>query len=245
MNVNRLWLAVLLSGAVHGTALAGAVVVWLWPSYVYTPPQLLEAYGDSDREGFPVGTIAVNPGAWQEADDHTPGGDGVPEPLPERERPPDLTPAPPEPSMPLPASVVVADQTAGQQAAGTAPAADQPAGKLPGEPGGARMAKGTPSDGGKVGTRTGVRLASGGTPPVYPQAAREAGIEGTVVILFRVSVEGEVLEAKVHKSSRYKILDDAALRWAQKQRFIPATVNGVPVEREATREIEFYLYTRR
>jgi len=239
MMVNRLCLAVLLSAVVHGTALAGAVVVWLWPSYVVTPPELIEAYGDSDREGFPVGTIAVNPGAYQEADDHTPGGDGAPEAM-ERDRQPELTPAPPEPSMPVPAAVVVSDQPT-SKLSGTVASLDQPGGKLPGAPGGARMPKGTPSDGGTVGSRSGVRMASGSTPPVYPREARQAGIEGTVVLALRISVDGQVLEAKIHKSSRHKILDDTALRWAQKQRFIPAKVNGVPVEMEVTKPVKFNL----
>jgi TonB family protein len=223
MNLNRLWLAALFSTGVHGVALAVAVVVWLWPTY--TPPQLIEAYGDSDREGFPVETVALNPGAWKEADDHTPGGDGVPE-LMERDERPDLTPAAPEASMQLPSTSV---------------ALEQPAGKLTGAPGGAHMPQGTPSAGGTVGSRSGVRMASG-SPPVYPREAREAGIEGTVIIALRISAEGEVLEAKIYKSSGHKILDDTALRWAQKQRFIPAKVGGGAVESQVTKPVEFYLY---
>jgi TonB family protein len=240
MNVNRLCLAALLSAGVHGTAALVALVIWLWPSY--TPPQLIEAYGDSDREGFAVETVAVNPGAYQEADDHTPGGDGVPEVM-ERDPQPQLTPAPPEASMALPAAAVAASDQADAKlpmpSTGAVP--DQSGGKLPGAPGGAHMAKGTPSAGGIVGTRTGVK-GSSGAPPVYPQAAREAGIEGTVVIWLRVSAEGAVLEAKVHKSSGHKILDDTALHWAEKQRFIPAKVGGTPVEAEATKPVKFYLY---
>jgi periplasmic protein TonB len=239
MNVNRLCLAALLSAGVHGSAALVAVVIWLWPSY--TPPQLLEAYGDSDREGFAVETVALDPGAWQEGDDHTPGGDGVPEAM-ERDQRPELTLAPPEASMELPAAAVAPDQTGKLPAPAAVTAPDQTGGKLPGAPGGAHMVKGTPSAGGIVGTRTGVRMGSGGAPPVYPQAAREAGIEGTVVIWLRISAEGAVLEAKVHKSSGYKILDDTALHWAEKQRFIPAKVGGTPVEAEATKPVKFYLY---
>src|SRR5271170_4918167 len=95
MNHNRLWLAALLSFASHGAVFGAIVVVSLLPSF--TPPQLIEAYGDSDREGFPVATVAVNPGAWREGDEHTPGGDEAPEPLLQQERP-EFTPAAPEPA---------------------------------------------------------------------------------------------------------------------------------------------------
>jgi protein TonB len=112
---------------------------------------------------------------------------------------------------------------------------------MPGAVGGARLGIGTPSAGGTVGSSSGVRMAVA-RPLVYPRAARDAGIEGTVVIWLRISAEGEVLESKVQKSSGHQILDDEALRWAREQRFFPARSGDKPVEAEATKPVRFYLY---
>jgi len=234
----RFLLAALLAISVHCAAVAVAVIIWLLPAY--SPPELIEVYGDSDREGFPVAAIAVNPGAWREGDEHTPGGDGAPEAM-ERDQRPELTPAPPEPRVDLPATTV--GDSKATSPTETSPGPSQLTGpQLPGEPGGAHMAIGTPSAGGRVGSKSGVRMASGATPPIYPQAAREAGIEGRVIIWLHISATGEVLEAKVHSSSGHQILDDTALRWAQKQKFIPAKVGERKVEAEVTKPVNFYLY---
>jgi TonB family protein len=245
MNSSRFWLAALLSGIVHGACVAAALVIYLWPSY--TPPELIEPYGDSDREGFAIETIAVNPGAWREGDEHTPGGDSMPEVMERDDRPDlNLTPAPPEPAVELPQITVVDSQNAAPAATPNPPAPSKPTGsKLPGAPGGAHMPIGTPSAGGTVGSRTGVRMLTSGSLPVYPQAAREAGIEGTVIILLHISAEGELLEAKIHRSSGYKMLDDSALSWTRKQKFVPAKRGNTPVETEVTKAIQFYLYEAR
>jgi protein TonB len=239
------WLAVLFSAGAHCAAFGALVVVALWPSY--TSPQLIVAYGNSDREGFPFATIAVNPGAWREGDEHTPGGNELlPEPLPLMQ---DQRPQPalaPEPAFDGPAA-----NARDQATPATAPPDDAPKASpvepksgsgLPGAAGGARMANGTPSAGGTVGSRTGARMAEGGRPPTYPQAAREAGIEGTVFIRLRVSTEGELLEAKIERSSGHPILDDAALRWARTQKFIPARIGKTPVESEVIKPVRFFLY---
>jgi protein TonB len=240
MNANRLWFAAILSGAVHCVAFVPILIFWLFPLWLpaCTGPQLIEAYGDSDREGFPVETVAANPGAWREGDEHTPGGDGVPEAL-EADQKPDLTPAAPEPRMELPAATVADSKTTDS----TTVASNQtPGPQLPGATGGARMPIGTPSAGGTVGSRSGVRMSSGAAPPVYPQAAREAGMEGTVVIWLRISADGQVMDAKVQRSSGHQLLDDTALSWAQKQKFIPAKIGSTPIESEATKPVKFYLY---
>lgn len=232
--------ALLLAMVVHTAAFGGLLVVAFWPTY--TPPFLIEAYGDSDREGFPIATIATTPGAHREADDQTPGGDDAPEAmlhepklgiapaaLPTLVAEPRAAPAETEtPVIGSEVSPVPANKP--EQAAG-----------LPGGAGGARMPKGTPSAGGTVGSRKGVREAGVSRPP-YPHEAREAGIEGTVVIWLHISAEGEVLEAKVHKSSGSKILDNSTLRWIKSQKFLPARQDNKPVEAQVTKAFEFSLY---
>ncbi len=84
-------------------------------------------------------------------------------------------------------------------------------------------------------------MADGVGRPPYPPEAVEEGLEGTPVIWLRVSAEGEVLEARLQKSCGHPLLDDAALRWAKVQKFIPASRDGVRVEAEVIKPVHFYL----
>lgn len=243
MNRKHFWIAAILSGSIHCGALAAVVIIALQPTY--QAPELLDSYGDSDREGFPVTTVAVNPGAWQQGDEGTPGGDGeVPQPL-TQDAAPVLSPAAPEPTVAIPAtSAAPAPATDDQSSPEPTPSPPPtPAGsKQPGAPGGAKMAIGTPSAGGKVGSRSGVRMLDAEARPAYPEAARLAGIEGRPVYRLRISAEGAVLEVKLAKSCGHKILDDAGLRWLQNRRFKPARVGDTPVEAETPWAVDFYLY---
>ncbi len=81
---------------------------------------------------------------------------------------------------------------------------------------------------------TGIRLI---TPtlqeriePDYPRLAQMAGLEGTVDINLLISKRGKVKIAKVIKSSGYKILDNAAVKFAKRLKFIPAERKGRPIE---------------
>lgn len=49
----------------------------------------------------------------------------------------------------------------------------------------------------------------------YPSAGRNAGFQGTVKLNIKLSFKGELLEAKIKKSSGYKVLDDDALETAR------------------------------
>lgn len=243
MRTFYFWLAVFLSASFHVAPLAAFVTTSWWPFGTQdTPPVLLEAYGDSDRAGFPdVEAVAMNPGAYREADDHTPGGDDAqPEPLP-RETPavpPAL--AEPEPARESPAREP--DASASSATRSTKPAPEAPSGSgLPGAPGGAKMPLGTPSAGGTVGTLTGVRLVGAARPPVYPPEAQAKGIEGRPIVWLKISTEGLVVEVKLHRSSGHKILDDAALRYVQALRFVPARRGNTPIEWEALKAVNYYL----
>ncbi len=65
--------------------------------------------------------------------------------------------------------------------------------------------------------------------PVYPEMARNAGIEGQVVVKALVDVTGDVIEAEVMKSSGNQTLDAAAVEAAYKAKFTPAKQRDQPV----------------
>ncbi|MEO0070948.1 MAG: TonB family protein [candidate division WOR-3 bacterium] len=58
--------------------------------------------------------------------------------------------------------------------------------------------------------------------PVYPDLARNAGIEGQCVVEGLVDVDGSVIEVKIVKSSGNQSLDAAAVEAAYKAKFTPA-----------------------
>jgi len=64
--------------------------------------------------------------------------------------------------------------------------------------------------------------------PEYPEAARRAGVEGTVLVQALVGTDGRVKDTKVVKS--VPGLDDAAVAAARKWVFKPALSHGEPVE---------------
>jgi len=64
----------------------------------------------------------------------------------------------------------------------------------------------------------------------YPEQARARQEYGTVLLLVRVSSNGRVGDVKVKKSSGYRLLDDAALKEAQRWKFEPARRGPKAVE---------------
>lgn len=67
------------------------------------------------------------------------------------------------------------------------------------------------------------------TAPQYPEAARQDLQEGEVVMLLLVNEKGEVVRARVDRSSGYPMLDRAALEAAGNWSIRPGTANGAPV----------------
>lgn len=63
----------------------------------------------------------------------------------------------------------------------------------------------------------------------YPAALRDAGIGGTVRVLFFVDEEGVVRKTRIDETSGYDPLDDAALEVADVYRFSPALNRDVRV----------------
>lgn len=65
-------------------------------------------------------------------------------------------------------------------------------------------------------------------PPVYPDLAKRAGIEGTVYVKILVSKEGKPIKAVVVKSDS-EVFDQPAVDAAMKFVFTPAIQHKAPV----------------
>lgn len=60
--------------------------------------------------------------------------------------------------------------------------------------------------------------------------ARRLGQQGTVTLEITVGSEGKAKKVRVAQSSGHQSLDEAAAAAISKWRFVPATINGEPVE---------------
>jgi TonB family protein len=75
--------------------------------------------------------------------------------------------------------------------------------------------------------------------PIYPPAARDAKISGTVVLQVTVGADGRVLDAQVLRS--IPELDQAALDAVRQWEYVPQLVNGVPTPFTMAATIQFSL----
>jgi protein TonB len=64
-------------------------------------------------------------------------------------------------------------------------------------------------------------------PPVYPAIAREARVDGVVIIEALIDVDGRVQQARVLRSK--PLLDQAALDAVRQWQYTPTLLNGQPV----------------
>ncbi len=67
-----------------------------------------------------------------------------------------------------------------------------------------------------------------GAGPIYPTAARQAGVEGLVVVRYDVTQEGNVINAVVAESEPAGVFDEAALAAVRSWHFNPRIVEGEP-----------------
>lgn len=81
--------------------------------------------------------------------------------------------------------------------------------------------------------------------PVYPDLARQAGIEGIVQILVTIGVDGKVVDARVAASDVTRAMDRAALEAAWKCEFRPAEQAGKKVQVTVMLPFEFRLTSAR
>jgi len=77
--------------------------------------------------------------------------------------------------------------------------------------------------------------------PVYPEAARRAGLQGRVWVLALVDTDGRVLEARVARSS-IATLDPAAVEAARRYVFKPRSWQGAPCRFRVEVPVTFTLY---
>lgn len=82
-------------------------------------------------------------------------------------------------------------------------------------------------------------------PPPYPQEARRRGWEGVVLLRVHITHEGRVSRIEVSNSSGYTLLDDTALRTAQRWRFVPARQRGHAVATSIELPVRFQLRPQR
>ena len=75
--------------------------------------------------------------------------------------------------------------------------------------------------------------------PVYPQAALNTRIQGSVVLTATIGTDGAIKKLRVVKGPPF--LTGAALDAVKKWRYQPYYLNGVPVEIESTITLNFKL----
>jgi protein TonB len=76
-------------------------------------------------------------------------------------------------------------------------------------------------------------------PPVYPDIARQARVQGVVILECTISPQGKVTEAKVLRG--IPLLDQSALDAVKQWVYTPTLLNGVPVPVIMTVTVNFRL----
>lgn len=77
--------------------------------------------------------------------------------------------------------------------------------------------------------------------PIYPEAARGVGIEGTVLLRLLIDEDGKVAEAEIMRSNVTSSMEKAAIDAALGYRFLPAKQRNVPVKAHVALPIIFKL----
>lgn len=75
--------------------------------------------------------------------------------------------------------------------------------------------------------------------PVYPTAAKKAGVEGSVILQVTINAQGEVSEVKLERG--HDLLKDAAMEAVRQWRYRPTLLNGNPIAVVVAVTIEFKL----
>jgi len=70
---------------------------------------------------------------------------------------------------------------------------------------------------------------SEGAQPVYPPAAKEAGIEGDVTLIYTVTATGQVDDVLVLEADPSEVFEDAALAAVRTWRYRPLRQDGEPL----------------
>ncbi len=78
-------------------------------------------------------------------------------------------------------------------------------------------------------------------PPVYPDGAKQAKIEGVVYVRMTIGESGRVIAANVHRSETIAVLEAAAVEAAKLSIFRPAMKGGAPVKARVVLPFRFKL----
>ena len=151
----------------------------------------------------------------------------------------------------LPEPVVAASDMAVVAVDASAVAASAPAGGSGGGSSDGSAAAGSGQGGGRGGSGSG--KAGGVIPPGilsqrepnYPEQARRAGIEGTVVLKIEILANGQAGQVYVFRSSGSELLDNAAADAVRRWRFVPAKLRetGQTIVCQTTMPVVFRLRT--
>ncbi len=97
------------------------------------------------------------------------------------------------------------------------------------------------------------RLSIGGTiqaskiitkvQPIYPESARSAGVQGTVVLHAIISKDGKPLSLRVMNAQVDPDLARSAVEAVSQWRYTPTLLNGEPIEIETTIDVNYSLQT--
>jgi len=77
--------------------------------------------------------------------------------------------------------------------------------------------------------------------PVYPAAAKAAGVEGTVILHAIIGMKGDPLSLRVVNTQVDPELARAAVEAVSKWRYSPTVLNGEPIEVDTTVTVNFKL----
>ena len=78
--------------------------------------------------------------------------------------------------------------------------------------------------------------------PDYTQEARDARIEGTIILLATIRKDGSADDIKVVRGLGYGLDESAVYAVAKDWRFSPATRDGLPIDFEVVIEVQFRLF---
>jgi len=165
-------------------------------------------------------------------------------PAPLVKKPPPKVVTAPIPPEPIPQPSTVALPAENTLSAGTNQNSAEATTGSPGNLGG-KTGAGAHNEAGRGGVPggTSARPDYGVNPkPPYPLLARRLGEQGVVLLRVHVRADGNVAEAEIKQSSGSTLLDDSALRTVRESwRFLPARLDGVPVESWVEVPIRFVL----
>jgi TonB family protein len=77
--------------------------------------------------------------------------------------------------------------------------------------------------------------------PIYPESAKDAGVQGTVLLHAVVGMDGRPLQLQVLNSQINPDLARAAVEAVSQWRYQPTLLNGEPVEIDTTIQVKFTL----